>query len=73
MRGTGERPPRPTLDVQPHQGPVGTPVASDDAPFGAVIGALLGMVISVPLLFAWGVGLVVLMDLGLRAWAARGK
>lgn len=59
MRVTGQRPPRVTLGDRPLRRSARTPVASDDAPFGAVIGALIGILISVPL---WGlIALVVVL------------
>jgi len=58
MRVTEERPPRLTLDVRTLRRSQPTPAASDEAPFGAFIGAFIGILVSVPL---WALIVIVLL------------
>jgi hypothetical protein len=55
-----ERPSRPPLDVPPLRRPQPAPAASDDAPFGALIGALIGILASLPLWVLIGIAIVLL-------------
>ena len=49
MRVIEDRPSRPPLDVPSLRLSQPVPTASDDAPFGAFIGALIGILASLPL------------------------
>lgn len=55
-----ERPSRPPLDVPPLRRSQSAPAASDDAPFGALIGALIGILASLPLWVLIGIAIVLL-------------
>lgn len=55
-----ERPPRPPLDAPSLRRSRAAPVAPDDAPFGAFIGALIGILASLPLWVLIGIAIVLL-------------
>ena len=60
MTVTEERPLRPSLDVRSVRRPEPGPAPVDDAPFGAFIGALIGILASLPLWVLIGIAIVLL-------------
>ncbi len=60
MRVIGDRPSRPPLDVPLLERPLAVPAAGDDAPFGALIGALIGILASLPLWALIGIAVALL-------------
>jgi hypothetical protein len=60
MRVIEERPSRPPLDVPLLRRSQPAPTASDDAPFGALIGALIGILASLPLWVLIGIAILLL-------------